>query len=190
MSVSTSWLRIESWHQAHTRPHKLDLKPGATPQQIATLEAAIGVKLPSDFGESLLLHNGGGWILWYGELLSTDAILAQWTAYRDMQNKGEYAIAGSPDWETHSIVGPIKPYFWSPKRLYVTDGSGDHLTLDLDPPHNGIYGQVFHQSHEVGPMNVLAQSWSAFLEQVADDLDAGKYVYIADEDTVCPPGMY
>jgi len=190
MSVSTSWQRIDAWHLANTRPKKLGLKPGATPQAISALESSIGAKLPDDFRESLLLHNGGGWILWYGELLSIDAMLKQWTTYCDWQNRGEFAVPGSPDWQTHSISGPIKPFFWSPKRLCVTDNSGDHLTLDFDPPANGSYGQVIDHSHEVGPESVLAPSWSAFLEQIADDLHAGKYIYNQDEDTVCPPGMY
>jgi cell wall assembly regulator SMI1 len=72
--------------------------------------------------------------------------------------------------------------------LTIARNSGDHLTLDLDPPHEGHYGQVFNHSHEVGPETVLAYSWSAFLAQLADDLDAGKYVYVEAEDTVAVAG--
>jgi cell wall assembly regulator SMI1 len=88
------------------------------------------------------------------------------------------------------IDGPIKPIFWNTKRIFVTDSSGDHLTLDLDPPEEGHYGQVLDHRHEVGPRSVLAPSWSAFLSQLADDLEAGKYIYVEEENTVALPGMY
>ena len=110
--------------------------------------------------------------------------------YRDWQARGEYAIPGGEDWTTSAIEGPIKPIFWNVKRLFITDNSGDHLTLDLDPPPRGQYGQVFNHSHEVGPEKVLAPSWSAFLTELADDLEAGTYVYVEEEDTVALPGMY
>ena len=113
---------------------------------MADFERSIGTQLPKDFRESLLLHDGSnedGWILWHGELLTLDKMLKQWEMYRDWQTRGEYAIPGSDDWTTHAIDGPIKPIFWNVKRLFITDNSGDHLTLDLDPPQKGHYGQVF-----------------------------------------------
>lgn len=192
MSIANDWQRIVDWHEANTRPGKFTLNPGATPNAIAEFERAIDAKLPDDFRESLLLHDGGEdcWILWHGELLTLDRILKEWNMYRDWQAQKGYADPLSEDWVPRSIEGPIKPIFWNTKRIYVTDNSGDHLTLDLDPPKDGCYGQVLDHSHEVGPEKVLAQSWSAYLSQVASDLEAGKYVYVEDEDTVAPPGMY
>src|ERR1700677_3273303 len=98
--------------------------------------------------------------------------------YSAWQAKGEYATG---DWRAHDIKGPIKPVFWNKRRIYITDNSGDHLTLDLDPPENGRYGQVLHHSHEVGPTKVVAASWSDFLNQLAIDLESGKYIYFEYE---------
>jgi cell wall assembly regulator SMI1 len=193
MSLADTWNRIVAWHEANTRPGRFQLNSGASPTAIADFERAIGAMLPDDFRKSLLLHDGGNescWILWYGELLSLDAMLKQWTMYRDWQMRGEYAVPESDDWTARAVDGPIKPEFWNIHRLFVTDNCGDHLTLDFDPPPKGNYGQVFHHSHEVGPETVLAPSWSAFLNQLADDLHAGKYVYAKEEDTVALPGMY
>jgi cell wall assembly regulator SMI1 len=193
MALVDTWNRIVAWHEANTRPGKFRLNPGASPAAVADFERAIGIRLPDDFRESLLLHDGtseDGWILWYGELLTLEAMLKQWSMYRDWQARGQYAIPGSSDWTTNAIDGPIKPIFWNVKRLFITDNSGTHLTLDLDPPLEGQYGQVFDHSHEVGPERVLAPSWSAFLNEFADDLEAGKYVYFEEEDTVALPGMY
>jgi cell wall assembly regulator SMI1 len=58
----------------------------------------------------------------------------------------------------------------------VTDNSGDNWTLDLDPPEAGVYGQILDFSHEVGPMKVLAQSWTELLAQLVVDLENGKYL--------------
>jgi cell wall assembly regulator SMI1 len=191
MTLQAVWNRIIDWHAVNTRPDKFQLNPGATPEAIAALEQAINAELPADFRESLLLHNGGEcWLLWYGELLTVDAILSQWNMYREWQSHGTYAVADSEDWAANSIDGPIKPIFWNTRRIYITDNSGDHLTLDLDPPADGHYGQVIDHSHEVGPQEVLASSWFGFLSTLADDLEAGKYVYVEDEDTVALPRMY
>lgn len=83
----------------------------------------------------------------------------------------------SSDWKVRDCHGPIKPIFWSAKRIPVTDNSGDHLILDLDPPADGVNGQVIHHSHEVGPLQVLASSWADFLANLVDDLESGKYYY-------------
>lgn len=93
-----------------------------------------------------------------------------------------------PDWQPTDISGPIKPIWWNTKRIHLTDNSGEHLTIDLDPPPNGRRGQIIHLG-DVGPTKVLATSWSAFLTQLADDLEAGKYFYDEKEGTVLQLGM-
>ncbi len=191
MSIAKSWKRIIAWHDSNTVPGKFKLHEGASPSEIDTFEKAIGESLPKDFRESLLLHNGGDcWILWYGELLTLNSILDQWNMYREMQSRGEYAVLGDDGWSADSIDGPIKPVFWNPKRICVTDNSGDHLILDLDPPDDGQRGQIIDHSHEVGPQTILASSWGDFLQKLADDLEAGEYVYVEEEETVALPGMY
>ncbi|HYV39030.1 MAG TPA: SMI1/KNR4 family protein [Gemmataceae bacterium] len=176
-SVAESWQRIESWFAENAFPLNNALGSGASAKEIQQFQKAIGAKLPKDFTESVRIHDGGGWwVPWqYGELLSLNQILEQWKMYCDWQASGEYATGGE-DWKADDIKGPIKPVFWNKKRIYVTDNSGDHLTLDLDPPPEGIYGQVLDHSHEVGPMEVLASGWGVFLRNLVEDLESGKYL--------------
>src|SRR5688572_23801642 len=137
MTLATSWKRIADWHEKNTPPGCFRLNPGTTPEAVSAFEQAIGANLPEDFRESLLLHDGTdetSSILWYGELLTLDEILRQWNMYRDWQARRKYAVPGSKKWVPPFIDGPIKPIWWNTKRIYVTDSSGDHLTLDLDPP--------------------------------------------------------
>ncbi len=87
-------------------------------------------------------------------------------------------------WIPREINGPIKPIFWNPRRIYITDNSGNHLTLDLDPPEDGTYGQILDHDHEVGPTVVVAPSWSALLRQLVEDLESGKYIYFEQFGTL------
>jgi cell wall assembly regulator SMI1 len=169
-SLAESWERIRALY-----PHQI-LNPGATPAAIAAFEEAIGLALPDDFKESLRLHDGGK-DFWFtptsGEFLSLAGMLKQWNWYGGAHRKGEYA---SEDWEASDIEGPIKPIFWNTKRIFVTDNSGDHWTLDLDPPEDGAYGQILEHSHEVGPTQVLARSWTELLSQLVVGLENGEYL--------------
>lgn len=168
-SISESWDRLRAIFPNQT------LNPGATAATIASFEKTTGLALPDDFKESLRRHDGGDF--WFtptsGEFLSLDGMLKQWKMFRQLQRKGEYA---TEDWEARAIKGPIKPVFWSTKRLFVTDNSGDHWTLDLDPPVRGTYGQIVDHCHEVGPTHVLARSWAELLSQLVVDLESGKYL--------------
>jgi cell wall assembly regulator SMI1 len=186
-SIAESWERVVAWLREHAPGYSFRLNSGASDTAISAFEQTIGAELPQDFKESLRLHDGGDdcWVPPdHGELLSLDRIKQQWEMYRSWQEKGDYAVgeASIP----REIKGPIKPVFWNLKRIYITDNSGDHLTLDLDPPPDGVYGQILDHSHEVGPTEVLAPSWSAFLRQLVDDLETGKYVYIEDEGALEP----
>src|SRR5262245_4309589 len=57
------------------------------------------------------------------------------------------------------------------------------------PAEAGSYGQIIDHCHEIGPKSLLAASWLAWLSQLADDLEAGRYVYVEAEETVAPPSM-
>src|SRR5262249_37649668 len=169
-SIPESWERIRAFYPQHI------LNPGATPTAIAAFEESIGLALPDDFKESLRLHDGGD-DFWFtptsGEFLSLDGMLKQWKMYRQAQRKGEYA---TEDWQASDIEGPIKPVFWNTKRFFVPDNSGAHWPLVLAPPEDGAYGQILDHSHEVGPTQVLARSWTELLSQLVVGLENGKYL--------------
>lgn len=185
-TVAESWERIVAALMRQSCNFRLNA--GASVKAIAAFEKEIGSKLPDDFKDSLLLHDGGssGLPPNYGDFLTMEQMLEQWRRYREAQQQGHYAIAGSDDWRADEVKGPVKPVFWNTKRIYVSDNSGDHLTLDLDPPKGGKYGQVLEHSHEVGPLKVVARSWSEFLGQLAVDLESGKYVYFPEEGSIEP----
>ncbi len=186
MDLLSIWQRISRWHAAHVPANLFRPAKGASSQDIANLEATLGLRLPDDVRESWSIHNGlnGGFLLHHGELLSLDGIAHHWQDYR--QRYGDVF----DDYEPVELQGPAKKVWWNRKRVHVTENNGDHITLDLDPPSDGNYGQLLEHSHEVGPMGILAPSWGSFLERIASDLEAGEYVYDTREQVVAPPGMF
>lgn len=182
-TVAESWQRIEAWYDEHAFSISGVLADGASEEQIAAFEKEIGAQLPDDFKESVRVHDGGNWwVPWrHGDLLSLSRIIEQWKMYSEWQAKGDYA---TDDWQADEIEGPIKPVFWNKQRIYISDNSGDHLTLDLDPPEDGAYGQILDHSHEVGPTEVVAKGWAEFLRGLVNDLESGVYVYIEADGSV------
>jgi cell wall assembly regulator SMI1 len=189
MSLENVWQRIASWYKDNT-PSGLPLAKGASEKQVARLEKTLEQTLPADIRESYLLHNGtgGAFLLYFGELMTLDGIERIWQRYGEWQRTNSYGIGD--DWTTRA-EGPIKPYWWGPARIPLTDnGGGDPVFLDLDPAKGGRRGQLIKYSHEVGPQFVLAGSFAKWLKDIAHGLDDGKFVYDEEAETVAPPGMY
>jgi cell wall assembly regulator SMI1 len=182
------WDRLAAWYEKNT-PHKLRLAAPASEEQLKAFEKTLGAPLPDDFRAAYLAHNGteNNFILYHGEVLSIQEMTRRWRMYYDWQQKAGFGRGN--DWRTEEIVGPIKPVWWSPRRIPVTDNSGDHIFLDLDPAEKGHYGQVIDHSHEVGPMRLLATSFAAWLKGVADDLEQGNYVWDRRSQQVMPKQM-
>ena len=189
MSLERDWRRIADWYAANT-PSGLPLARGASESRIAAWEQTLGLSLPADLRESYRLHNGTGgvFLLYFGELMTLDGVERMWRRYGDWQRDNGYGVGD--DWVTQA-EGPIKPFWWSPARVPLTDnGGGDPVFLDLDPAKGGRRGQLIKYNHEVGPQFVLARSFAGWLGEIADGLEAGRFVYNVEAETVAPPGMY
>ena len=190
MNLVEVWQRIAVWHEDNTPAGLFRLAPGASDAEISEFETAIGNTLPADVRQSFSIHNGGlghACLLWY-EMLPLQSIFKTWQRYLEWQTNNGWGLGD--DWRPFDVRGPIKPQWWTARRIPLLDADGDHVMLDLDPPEDGTYGQIIEHSHEIGPKLVLAASWLDWLNRLADGLEAGKYVYVEDEETVAPPGMY
>ncbi len=172
--VAESWKRIEAWYAENAHELSASLAPGASETAMNQFEGEIGASLPDDFKESVRVHNGGWWVPWrHGDLLSLDAILKEWRMYSEWQAAGEWP---TPDDVVRDSNLQIKPVFWNKRRIFITANSGNHLTLDLDPPAEDLYGQIIKHSREEGPIVVVARGWGEFLMMLVSDLEAGKYI--------------
>ncbi len=188
MNVAKSWKRILAWHKANTPAGTFSVSHGATRQELLELESLIGTTMPKTFRESYILHNGTArtWLLHHGSLHTLDGIATEWRMYSKWQEENGYGTF--PTWHPTQLESmAIKPIWWGPLRLPITDnGGGDPVTLDFDPAEDGSVGQVIKFNHEVGPINILAYGFGEWLDGIASELEAGKYIYDEDESMVWP----
>ncbi|MDQ6660084.1 MAG: SMI1/KNR4 family protein [Chloroflexota bacterium] len=180
-SIPLLWQRIERWLAAHA-PHLLSrLNSGASEVALAQAEATLGITLPEDFKASYRLHNGGASLfVGMGEsFFSLERMLGEWSVYQDLKEQESDWAETEPGFLTD--LGrehpPIQPVWWHPNLIpFAADGAGNNWCVDLDPTLGGHVGQVIDWDHEDGPSRVLFPSFQALLCQLADDLEAGKYL--------------
>jgi len=197
MSVGDAWDRIEAWLKEHARSVRKSLRPGAKPEAVAKLEAALGVSLPADFAASVARHNGqaeeaesglfphtdvlGPEPAW--RLLSLAEIKSFWKLMKELVDAGEFA--GRPS----TPPAGVRSDWWCPGWVPVADnGGGDAVCLDLSPAEGGRVGQVLLFAHDAPDRPLLAESFGAWLTRLAENLEAGRYVYDSDEGLIEPDG--
>jgi cell wall assembly regulator SMI1 len=189
--IKTAWQRISAWYDANTPEGTLVLASGASEAKLVEFEKEIGFSLPDDLRASFALHNGtsnGGYLLHHGELLSLKQVLSLHKTYAQWQVEENWGLG--PDYQTEDISGPIKPTWWSASRVPLTDNNGDAVMADFDPATEGHVGQVIEFDHEVGPRRVFSPSFGQWLNDLAEGLENGEYIYYKDERTVAPPGIW
>lgn len=171
-SVAQSWNRIETWLAARAPQVLASLRPSASEEQIAFLEALIGARLPDDARQSFARHDGSGdfGLVNGNELLSLEGAHGEWSFWVDFVEGGE-----AEDFQAEPGAG-VRPGWFRAGWIPLTyDGAGNHACLDLDPDVGGSVGQVIEFWHDANDREVVAPSFGAWLSKFADDLEAGAY---------------
>lgn len=155
------------------------LNPGATPEQLAQAEAAVGMELPLGWRELYLEHNGEvqevGLFLgmpW----LSLEELVSQWRAWEEL--RPDYAEEG-----THYSLPPgaIRELNINPGWIPLShDGGGNYLGIDLNPGPEGILGQFINFGRDEELKFVIAFS--------AEELFRFLYEEIRSPNTVLENG--
>ena len=138
----------------------------------------MGVTFPGDVRTSYLIHDGQrpeGFNLLDGyELLSLDRMVDEWRMWKQLLDERDLDYESEPQ-------GPIRTDWWNPLWIPIaSDGSGNHLCLDLAPTPAGYLGQISSMWHDGPERELISNSFAEGLEQLADDFQAGKYV-LAEE---------
>lgn len=190
-SVGASWQRIEAWLQANA-PHIYEsLQPGASDEEIADVEGKLGMKLPDDVKESYRIHNGQNddavngmfpappspYGFEPGYLLhEVMGIYGEWDEWKELVEGGDFD--GDKSEPQPGIRDNWFHLGWLP---FTTNGGGDSHCIDLDPAPGGTHGQIITMNHEMGERQLIAPSFGAWLQQLADDMEAGRCI-IEDGD--------
>jgi hypothetical protein len=62
------------------------------------------------------------------------------------------------------------------------DGDMNYVGIDLDPGPCGVVGQVINFGLDQDREYVLSASWAQFLEDLADELEAGSFLIDLDDE--------
>lgn len=162
--------RLATW-LGERNPKALEgLAPGATDEQLAACEAAVGAKLPEGLRALLRWRNGNGpdcyaSIIAGRMLLSTEHIASQQKMMNELAERGDFS---SKDW-------------WRTTWIPVLDkGSGDVTCIDPRGGFGGEPNQVIEFWHETPDRQILAPSFDGYLTAYVDVLEAG--LWREDED--------
>lgn len=188
LTVEEAWQRLKNWCKQYL-PELLDnLKVGATVHELDELETAIGQKLPIDVRESYLIHNGQNNLtdyyvtgLVFGmPIISLSEILREWQKWREFDSMND-EIKG--ELTSSAPEGAVQPDYTNRSWIPLTsDSAGNHIGIDLAPDRNGTIGQVIIFGRDENIKYVIANSWRAFLNHVASELESGNFCIDQEED--------
>lgn len=180
-TVKEAWQRLKNWCRQYL-PELLDnFNPGTTIHELDEFEAAIGQRLPIDVRESYLIHNGQKdeddfyvtGILFGIPILSLSEALQEWLNWREHDSVNDELE------EEFTLSAPskaVRPGYTNPGWIPLTsDCNGNHIAIDLAPDTNGVVGQVIIFGCDEIIKYVVADSWAAFLNNVAFELESGNF---------------
>lgn len=171
--VEEIWQRLER-ALADLYPKRLHgLNDGAESDDIKRVEALIEAPLPEEFQASLRLHDGQRWensgVLggaW--ELLSAAAVVRLLEMHQGFMRDAQLREFFSSPASNLKQPQKIKPFNWNGKWVPIADNSGDMHMIDLDPAEKGEVGQILLYRRGMGPIKVIAGSYSQWLESYAE----------------------
>lgn len=194
MGVSKSWARIEAWLAVNAPSIRKSLRPAAKDGADEKLHRKIGATLPTDFAESVRLHDGQKSDAEHGlfpvaddvlgampscRLLPLTEVAREWGMMKELRDGGEFA-----DRKSEPARG-VRGDWWNPGWVPIADnGGGDYFCIDLAPGKGGTVGQVIVFFHDMNDRPLIAKSYGAWLEKLAKGFESGKYVLDEDEGII------
>lgn len=152
------------------------LNPAAEDVKIIELENIIGEKIPEDFRELYLWHNGESesvsGVMAGFRWMSIDSVIREWGALQE----SAYEIISDKD-------GLIKEgkykKGWVP---FAEDGGGSFIVMDLDPGDKGTYGQIITIDRDSDISYVISENLKAFLDFIRNNFKDGNIKTWQDDD--------
>jgi cell wall assembly regulator SMI1 len=177
-SISLLWQRIEHWLSIYVPEIIVELRPGASEEELAQAETTLDVALPEEMKTLYRLHNGserarmGNTHPLFLALFSLDWIVDIWNEHKKNIQQGFW-----DEEESVEVSGPIQGVFWHSKWIpLAADDTGGYWCVDLDPPAGGTVGQIIGWDHEGGPYGPLFANLDDWLSTAAGTLEAGLYI--------------
>lgn len=199
-AVPKSWQRIENWLTQNLPEVVATLNAGASEAEIQAFENDFDLVLPDDVKESWRIHDGQqphkspGAIIGQplDSLATIKSNLCFWRQL-DLEEENSDHDSGLGSQCTSTPIDAIRSSYTSPGWISLGDWDGNCYGIDLNPEPNGVRGQVINFGRDEENKFVLALSWAHFLEDVADELEAGSIVVVRganqEVDSIGRPGQ-
>ena len=167
--VNKAWDRIDAWY-AKNAPD-WTLPGGATDAEIDALAAHLKLTFPEEFRVSLKRHNGIPEGQWPKNWLNpVKEIQSEWDSWTELCKKDE-------SMEATEKSDAYQNKFWCEGWVPIdSDGGGNGFVMDLAPGPKGREGQILFFDHESGPDGPRFQDFAGYLEEIANELEKGRYV--------------
>lgn len=182
------WVRIKSWLRNNAPQVLKTLQSGASEKQISELEEFLAVKFPDDVKSLYLICNGQS-SYDYGmfdgcEFLSLERIKDEWSVWKKLLDDGIFQDDNGQDQGSNPELG-IRNVWWSPQWIPLTyDGCGNHYCLDLNPSKGGTNGQIITMWHDDDERKIVAPGLRAWLQQYADGLESGQFIFSDEYNSI------
>src|SRR5262249_45669247 len=152
------------------------------------LEERIGQKLPDDFRESYLIHDGSDDVsgpIAGLPLMSLAEVGEVWEGWADIADD-EGLVADLS--ERHSSVpeGACKPLYANRAWVPFAGDSQNYVAFDFDPGPKGKVGQVINAGRDDVVLHVIADTFAGFLDFVARLFAEDRVMLSPREDATNP----
>lgn len=188
--LAQTWARLQRWLSREYPELGDTLNYGILPQDLADIEMALGISLPSPVRESYLLVDGqeaessAGCSegLFFGlSFLPLEDVLEEWRFWREVDTDP----ATGANVRLKEVMQSIPPGWvrreysqrgWIP---LVTDKAGNYLGVDLNPDEGGAVGQVIVFGRDFDTKVVMwrgegSTGWATWLAAFVEDLENGE----------------
>ncbi|CAI4063911.1 hypothetical protein SUVZ_07G4530 [Saccharomyces uvarum] len=97
-------------------------------------------------------------------------------------NSNKFKLPNIPD-QKSIPPNAVQPVYAHPAWIpLISDNAGNHIGVDLAPGPNGKYAQVITFGRDFDTKFVVAGNWGEFLLLFANDLEAGNWYLVDDND--------
>jgi cell wall assembly regulator SMI1 len=174
-TVEKSWSRITEWLGRKAKRVRKKLVAGASEEEIARAEQALGLSLPEDLRASYRIHNGAE----DSGLFPASGLDENGYSPLSLAEVLEERHESSPASDKYVTADEaVQARHWHPHWLpFASNGGGDYLCVDLAPAPGGTPGQVIEWLHETSERKRVAPSLGDYLRDLAEGLEAGRYKY-------------
>ncbi|MBG8556242.1 SMI1/KNR4 family protein [Hymenobacter guriensis] len=153
--------QLDTLLQQHRPEYYAELNPPATAAELAAFETEVGLTLPAELRAWFSWHNGQNDECFEGlvanyECPSLSSVAESMRINRELLEAGDFAA----NW-------------WQPNWVpFLTNGSGDHVCLDLEGTFTGQPGQLLEHWHDWEPRDVVFPNLTAWLTAVVQAYEA------------------